>query len=1838
MAIEKISIDIRSNAKEVEKELAKINSQIKKLEKEKINIRLDTKKLDAAEKKLDKLNTKLSGLSVQKAIIEVDTGDINEAVNALGRLHNNIQQLSSIQIQTDISIRLSDVDLNMENIGSELQDQGLKLIKNITAVIEEGAAALQTASDKLPADIDSIIPKLTAMGAAIVGMGVLVGAAGAAATEFPKEAKTGFKMIREIGKLLIESAEVMDEISGKLPSDFGDFGSKLDGMNLAIAAMSVLVAAAGAAATEFPKEAKTGFKMIREIGKVLVESAEVIEEISGKLPSDFGEVAAKMTSMGIAIGGMGLLAGIAGAAATEFPKEAKTGFKMIREIGKALVESAEVIEEISGRLPSDFGDVAAKMTSMGIAIGGMGLLAGIAGAAATKFPKEAKAGFKTISEISKVMIESAEALGEVATKVPSNFGEVASKMASMGIAIGGMGLLVGIAGKAAIEFPKEAKEGFSKILDINIVLQETAETMEQIAQKIPSNLGEMSSRLASMGIAILGMGALVGIAGKLATEFPEEAKEGLGKILDINIVLQETAETMEQIAQKIPSDLGEMSSRLASMGIAILGMGALVGIAGKLATEFPEEAKEGLSKILDINIVLQETAETMGQIAQKIPSDLGAMSSRLASMGIAILGMGILVGIAGAFAKKAPEEAKAGLDMILDINILLQETAETMGQIAQKIPSDLGAMSSRLASMGIAILGMGVLVGIAGAFAKKAPEEAKAGLDMILDINILLQETAETMGQIAQKIPSDLGAMSSRLASMGIAILGMGALVVIAGAVNKKFSKETKAGLAMISEVNVLLLDAANALGEINKKVPSNLETMASKLASMGIAIGGMSALVLIVGKFSESNPAAAVAGLFVVDEVIGLLMESAEAMKQIDKKVPGNIDKVAEKLANIGIAIGGMSVLVGVVGALVASGIGALIAGAGLATIYLVAEELIHISEAIKEMDQNVPEDMTGVKEKIEGIAEAVGYFTAADLGGVLDLLENAVGALNTAVAAEGIKKLVEVGLELEKLDGITIPEGVEQKINDIQAVFEYLKKGVGLLGEIDQFFNGGGIDTKTGGKASQAIENLVSVVKSITALDKYELKEPSVVKTKIDNIQAVFGYLTKTKGWFDDIKRAFGGNNIDTGVAKDAKTYIESIRDIAETFEKLQTKDLKTKKISSMIENIQEVFDSFLGKGNLAERFASMFTGEKSIDNTTVSSAKTYVTNLATVAAELQKIQNTDLNFSTVRSKLQSLQDILEELGRVDLNIELDNDSLTDAVTKAGLINDLIESLKKALGFTFDTAEIGKFKQTIQGIKEAIKEILSTDFTPRGEDGQRLEMPDWTYTMESDIRQATEKLEKLNSMATQLDNALNFEFDETSFSTFEARVQLMKDTIYKVLTTDFSPMENGEKVKFETWDELTSPIVDAVNKLISLNDMGKQLDTALRFEFEDTAVEDFQETMNKIVSAVGIVNSVNFGSSSGTKSPVVRKQSGDQEVGYNYSESQAIPETDDGVMAGIEEAKLKLESINGLITTIQNVPLLNPDEFEEKIAAVKTCLQYISEFITNEEANKNAETITSSAEAFTTLAAELEKLLPRFTEFGNGFATNIMAKYNTDNPTQQIETDFGTLITTLQGHKETFKSIGSKYTSNLTEGLIKAIRSISTEIDIVVNDLKKGDSITMMAFSSLGTSLGNSLVNGIKSAVEGLSIKLSMTTSTTSTTGTAIAQTTSNSSYAGGRELMAAGGLVPHPDPGFANIVKRVGTDSVPALLTPGEFVQRRSAVSTFGVDFMKRINNLDVQGAFAALTGRFNTQAMLIPAVSSIVNNINHTTNNANRVTQNVVGGNPDYMMKRASRYLR
>ncbi|MBP1045093.1 hypothetical protein I6N96_02295 [Enterococcus sp. BWM-S5] len=1246
--------------------------------------------------------------------------------------------------------------------------------------------------------------------------------------------------------------------------------------------------------------------------------------------------------------------------------------------------------------------------------------------------------------------------------------------------------------------------------------------------------------------------------------------EELKSLKEISISIQTASKHIEKIEKNVPSNLDSMLSKLLAMGAAIVGMGLLVGIAGALVVTFPLAALAGFATIKLIGVLLEETAKTMELIDAKVPSDFGSMVSKLASMGIALLGMGALVALAGGLSAKFSDQATAGLEMIKEIIGLLGETAEAMEVINEKVPSDLGSMVSKLASMGIAILGMGALVVIADLVATEF-KGAKAGIELISEITDLLGKAAEAMGEISSKISSDLGSMVSKLASMGIAILGMGALVVIADVAATKF-KGAKAGLELISEITTLLGKAADAMGKIDKKVPSGFGSMIDKLGNMGIAILGMGALVVIAGavatKFKGTKT-----GLELISGITDLLGKAADALGQIDKKVPRDIGKVAEKLGSIGVAIGGMSVLVGVVGALTSSGIGALIAGAGLATVYAVAEELIHTSEAIAQLDKNVPEDIDGVKTKIENIAKAIGYFTQSSLASAFDLFKSAMGTINTAVAAEGILKLIEVGQELKKFDEITIPDDIEAKINDIQQVFDYLQKGAGSVGEFIKTVTGQKIDTTTGGDAAEAIKSLASVAESVKELEKIEIKDPDGLQEKIEVLQSTFSYLSKTKGIFGDAWTwAFGGD-IDGDKANDAKNYVESLANIAEN---------------------------------------------------------------------LKKIEKTTLNYPDVTTKLQNIEDVIKEFEKLDISIDLNGTTLQDAVNKADLLSQLVGHLETALGFTFDETTVSQFETTMDSIKDAIKKIMSTDFTPKEADGTRSVMPDWTWTMEHDIQQAIDKLEKVNEMGTQLDNALKFPFDETSFSTFEDRVRLIQDTISKVLTTDFRPKKDGELVAFESWDELTSPITDAVGKLEKLNLMGKALEEALDFSFNtENITKEFIPSIEALEQAVGIVNSLKFGTKVEATGEVTGGETGfidemtkqREQIGTLGTESFAAESFEEQ----IDDATKKVGLMNALITDIQNVPQIKFTDFQDKVTAVKQCLGELQKFVTDKENQDNAATITSSAEVFTTLAGKLEDLIPRFTQFGKDFATEIMAQYNADKPVETIGSEFTTLInTTLKNLISEFESVGTAYKDGLTKGLIEAIKNISKEMDTVINDLGKSDSSTMTKFRDAGIALGNSLVNGIKDAVEGLSVSVSMTATSN---GPTPSNNSNGSSYAGGRPLnLATGGIVESGyAKGLASIFKRKGTDTVPAMLTPGEFVQRRSAVSTFGIDFMKRVNNLDVQGAFRTMTSRFSVQG-LTPAVSTVVNNINHTTNNANRVTQNVNGGNADYILKRASRFLR
>ena len=114
------------------------------------------------------------------------------------------------------------------------------------------------------------------------------------------------------------------------------------------------------------------------------------------------------------------------------------------------------------------------------------------------------------------------------------------------------------------------------------------------------------------------------------------------------------------------------------------------------------------------------------------------------------------------------------------------------------------------------------------------------------------------------------------------------------------------------------------------------------------------------------------------------------------------------------------------------------------------------------------------------------------------------------------------------------------------------------------------------------------------------------------------------------------------------------------------------------------------------------------------------------------------------------------------------------------------------------------------------------------------------------------------------------------------------------------------------------------------------------------------------------------------------------------------------------------------------------------------------------------------------------------------------------------------------------------------------------------------------------------------------------------------------------GGASEFAIGGLVYRAHGG--SIFKPRGTDTVPAMLTPGEYVHNRKAVNTFGIDFMRKVNNLDMKGAMNELMHRAGHMAN-INRGTTITNNYN----NNQKVVINNSNAGAGYTFKTASRFV-
>lgn len=634
---------------------------------------------------------------------------------------------------------------------------------------------------------------------------------------------------------------------------------------------------------------------------------------------------------------------------------------------------------------------------------------------------------------------------------------------------------------------------------------------------------------------------------------------------------------------------------------------------------------------------------------------------------------------------------------------VIQELAQAMEDINTKVSGNFLELVPKMANMGIALGAMYGFVRLTGRFAAANPAQAVSGLAMVAALSGEIMLASEALKQLNDKVPDDIGSVATKMASIAVGIGGMGVLVAAVGKLTMTDPASAIAGLAMVAALSLELMLAAEAMQQVNEKVPDTIGNFASKVVNIAIGIGSMAVLTQAVGILTMLNPAGAIAGLAMVAALSLELMLAAEAMQQVNEKVPDDIGSFGAKVANISLAIGAMGGLVLTIGTFTAlNPIGAV---AGLAMVTVLSGQLILAAEAISQVIAKVPEDISSVTSKIDGIVEVIQHFNDADLGGILSIFENAIGAVNTTVVTAGIYKMVDLAEAIKQLEVIELDGAkAKQTVVDIQGVIDSMSGA--NLGELI----GSVIEA---GQLSQALSSLQSMaqmagpINSLAAADI----QAEAAQTNINSIKQLVSSLQSSifEGLFETMVTA--------EELVQARNAINAMGTMAGPINNLANASFEAEGAITQIETVKRVMRA-LDRNIIGQLFVNAITLED------VVGARNAINAMATLATPIQNLANLDIQAEGAISKIQTIREVMMALNRSVIGQWfVDAITLEDVVQARNAINAMV-SLEAPINNLANveilggeaTSNISKIKQVMASLGRAsfggyISDMVSVD-----------------------------------------------------------------------------------------------------------------------------------------------------------------------------------------------------------------------------------------------------------------------------------------------------------------------------------------------------------------------------------------------------------------------------------------------------------------------------------------------------------------------------------------------
>lgn len=841
------------------------------------------------------------------------------------------------------------------------------------------------------------------------------------------------------------------------------------------------------------------------------------------------------------------------------------------------------------------------------------------------------------------------------------------------------------------------------------------------------------------------------------------------------------------------------------------------------------------------------------------------------------------------------------------------------------------------------------------------------------------------------------------------------------------------------------------------------------------------------------------------------------------------------------------------------------------------VAGDIIVFAEAMKRVDAAMPEDQKGWESltiKLMGLAGIMTGFTA---------FTGVVGAISSMDVVDGKIKKGAASLALVAGDLIIIAEAMKQIDAKVPDNLEGLPEKLGYMAIV------------------------------------------------IGSFSAVAGAL----GHFTAVTAAIliGGLALD-GIIGEIVLFTEGFSAIAHNLDKINQYETidsaafieKTEAVKACLDAIGSDFWEIIGRGM-----------ESAFDASYYADLRNSTDSLVKIMQSFDKIQTINFSADNVVNKVKGVKDMMNEIKGIsmptlqitpqtaenlantlqnlskmateckklnDVDLDFDSAKISNAVTRLSIVADAFKDVTFPDGkANFKAEDAENMLKTFQALSQVVEPMNKFNESMKDFDGQL------TYN----------KVEKLGTLLGKI-NADYIAYDFKAFPKNEDVTNVLEGikTFSEISTAinDFS--KASESYNTIDGDVLMSKVVnffetftdyDLESKINTFNKQSKN------FTSVKTGITNFVAMVDEIAKLNGktvdvenlktVVKGMNgfFEALNGDKGDSFKLDNGVIEKINIAEDAMSALKTMFDSLQTVSNTSINWETLGtgdgGLINQVnlflQDVASLNAGDAKTAISNVQSVLDQLNQMLTT-----------------------MQGMSDQFTETGKNWGLALWEGFEGVDLKGKILDYVNTIIQRLNSESARFRTIGSNWGKALDTGFREAVSNTGGNVAAKVASGLEGASSSI---SAAGSSLGGAFASAFNTAAANINVP--------NAPGEAAAQGPNKDGSAGYtvkvKEHKAKGGVI-----GW----RPSGTDTVPAMLTPGEFVIKKRAVDHTGLRILDRINQMDLKGAYHAMQARFGES-------NSITNNQyitnNYTTNDNRKVEINESHSRRSQQI-RANRFLR